>query len=89
MQRSSQCDLLEVMMHPYIETGVVVTACGSAIFWFLSAICRLPVIKPGTEELATITELNKALKKMSNRNFWAAGLMGLTALLAALARFIG
>jgi hypothetical protein len=77
------------MMRPYIETGVIITACGSAIFWFMSATCRLPLIKPGAEELDTVTELNKALKKMNSRNFWAAGLMGLTALLAASARFLG
>jgi hypothetical protein len=76
-------------MRPYIETAVIVAACGSAVFWFLSAMCRLPKIKHGTDELENVTELSKALQRMNRWNFWAAGLMGVTALLAALARYLG
>jgi hypothetical protein len=74
-------------MRSLIETGVMIAACGSAIFWFASAMCRLP--KPSTDELVTITELSKALQRMNRLNFWAAGLMGVTALLSALGRFLG
>jgi len=76
-------------MRSFIETGVMIAACGSAIFWFMSAMCRLPSIKPGKDELDTITELSKALQRMNRWNFWAAGLMGVTALLAVLGRFLG
>jgi len=71
-------------MKSFIETGVIVAACGSAVFWFMSAMSRLPTIKPGTEELDR-RELSQALQRMNRWNFWAAGLMGITALLAALA----
>jgi hypothetical protein len=64
-------------------------ACGSAVFWFASAMCRLPSAKPSADELGTITELSKALQRMNRLNFWAAGLMGVTALLSALGRFLG
>ena len=76
-------------MKSFIEAGAVIAACGSAIFWFLSAMCRLPSVKPGTDELETITELSKALRRMNTRNSWAAGLMGVTALLSAWIRFLG
>jgi hypothetical protein len=76
-------------MRSLIQTGVIIAACGSAIFWFISAMCRLPSIKPGKDELATVTELPKALQRINRWNFWAAGLMGVTALLSALARFLG
>jgi len=76
-------------MRSFIQIGVVIAACGSAIFWFTSAMCRLPSIKPGTDELDTVTELSKALQRMNRWNFWAAGLMGVTALLSALLRFLG
>jgi len=76
-------------MKSYIEVAIIVTACGSAIFWFMSAMCRLPSIKAGMDEPTTATELSKALQRMSRWNFWAAGLMGITALLAALARYVG
>jgi len=59
-----------------------------AVFWFASAMCRLPSAKPSTDELDTITELSKALQRMNRWNFWAAGLMGVTALLSALGRFL-
>jgi hypothetical protein len=76
-------------MRSYIETAVIVTVCGSAIFWFMSAMSRLPSIKAGMDESATVTELSKALQRMSRQNFWAAGLMGVAALLSALARYLG
>src|SRR5262249_1889003 len=78
---------LGVIMRSFIETGAIIAACGSAIFWFASAMCRLP--KPSANELDTITELSKALQRMNRWNFWAAGLMGITALLSALGRFLG
>ena len=76
-------------MRAVIETGVMMVACASAVFWFASAMCRLPSGKPGANELDTINELSKALQRMNRRNFWAAGLMGVTALLSALGRFLG
>ena len=76
-------------MRPFIETGAMIAACGSAIFWFRSAMCRLPSIRPNTDEVGAVTELSKALQRMNRWNFWAAGLMGVTALLSALGRFLG
>jgi hypothetical protein len=76
------------MMRSYVETGVIIAGCGSAIFWFLSAICRLPTVKPGADEIDH-GELSKVLHRMNRWNFLAAGLMGITALLAALARYLG
>ena len=76
-------------MRSLIETGAMITACGSAIFWFMSAMSRLPGIKSGIDELEKVTELSKALQRMNRLNFWAAGLMGVTALLSALGRFLG
>jgi hypothetical protein len=55
-------------MKSFIETGVIIAACGSAIFWFTSAMCRLPGIKPGKDELDTVTELSKALQRMNRWN---------------------
>ena len=75
-------------MRPFIETSAMIAACGSAIFWFRSAMCSLPSIKPGTDEVGAVTELSKALQRMNRWNFWAAGLMGVTALLSALGRFL-
>ena len=75
-------------MRSFIEAGVIVAACGSAVFWFMSAMSRLPTTKPGTEQLDH-GELSKALQRMNRWNFWAALLMGVTALLAALARYLG
>jgi hypothetical protein len=62
--------------------------------WFCNILVRvrnvpLAGIKPGTHELDTVTELSKALQRMNRWNFWAAGLMGVTALLSALTRFLG
>ena len=76
-------------MRPFIETGAMIAACGSAIFWFRSAICRLPSIKPSIDEAEAVTELSKALQRMNRSNFWAAGLMGITALLSASGRLLG
>lgn len=75
-------------MRSWIETAAMITACSSAIFWFMSAMCRLPIAKQGLDE-EQITELSKALRRMNRWNFWAAGLMGVTALLSASVRFIG
>jgi hypothetical protein len=76
-------------MRSLIETGAILAACGSAVFWFASAMCRLPRAKPSTDDLDTLAELSKALQRMNKWNFWAAGLMGVTALLSALGRFLG
>jgi hypothetical protein len=75
-------------MRSYIETAVIIAACGSALFWFMSAMCRLPRVRPGVDELDNVAELSKALQRMNSWNFWAAGLMGVTALLSALGRFL-
>jgi hypothetical protein len=75
-------------MRSYVEAGIIIAACGSAIFWFMSAMCRLPTAKPGTAEIDH-EELSKVLHRMNRWNFLAAGLMGVTALLAALARYLG
>jgi hypothetical protein len=76
-------------MRSWIEAAAIVAACGSAIFWFKSAMCRLPTIKQGMDEAESITELSKALQRVNRSNFWAAGLMGVTALLSVSSRFIG
>ena len=78
----------EVTMRSYVEAGIIIAACGSAIFWFMSAICRLPTMKPGADEIDH-GELSKVLQRMNRLNFFAGGLMGVTALLAALARYLG
>jgi hypothetical protein len=52
-------------------------------------MCRFPIIKPTTDEPGAVTELSKALQRMNRANFWAAGLMGVTALLSALGRLLG
>ena len=76
-------------MKSFIETIALVTGCGSAAFWFASAMCRLPGIKPGLDELDKVSELSNRLQRMSAWNFWAAGLMGVTALLSVWIRFLG
>ena len=79
-------------MRPFIEVGVIIAACGSAMFWFRSAMCRLPSVKPSTDEVGTVgtvAELSKALQRMNRSNFWAAGLMGVAALLSVLGRVLG
>ena len=76
-------------MRSLIETAVLITGYGSAICWFASAMWHLPGIKPGREELAKVTELSVRLQRISRWNFWAAGLMGVTALLSVWIRFLG
>jgi hypothetical protein len=76
-------------MRSFIQTAALITACGSAVFWFASAMCRLPGIKPSMDELDKVTELSNRLQRMSTWNFWAAGLMGVTALLSVWVRFLG
>ena len=73
-------------MRSFIQTAALITACGSAVFWFASAMCRLPRLKPSMDELDKVSELSNRLQRMSTWNFWAAGLMGVTALLSALGR---
>ena len=75
-------------MRSYLEAGIIIAASGSALFWFMSAMCRLPTMKPGADEIDH-RELSKVLQKMNRWNFLAAGLMGITALLAELARYLG
>ena len=75
-------------MRSFIQTAALITACGSAVFWFASAMCHLPSVKPSMDQLDKVTELSNRLQRMSTRNFWAAGLMGVTALLSALGRFL-
>jgi hypothetical protein len=76
-------------MRSFVQTAALITACGSAVFWFASAMCRLPGIKPSMDELDKVTELSNRLQRMSTWNFWAAGLMGVTALLSVWARSLG
>ena len=76
-------------MRSFVQTAALITACGSAVFWFASAMCRLRGIKPGKGDLDKVTELSNRLQRMSTWNFWAAGLMGVTALLSVWIRFLG
>jgi hypothetical protein len=76
-------------MKSFIETAALITGCGSAAFWFTSAMCRLPNINPGIDELDKVSELSNRLQRMSTWNFWAAGLMGVTALLSVWIRLLG
>jgi len=76
-------------MKSFIETAALITGCGSAAFWFASAMCRLPGIKSGIDELSKVTELSNRLQRMSTWNFWAAGLMGVTALLSVWVKLLG
>ena len=76
-------------MRSFIQAAALITACGSAVFWFASAMCRLPGIKPSMDELDKVTELSNRLQRMSTWNLWAAGLMGVTALLSVWIRFLG
>jgi hypothetical protein len=75
-------------MKSFIETAALVAACGSAVFWFASAMCRLPRIKPGIDELDKVAELSDRLQRMSAWNFWAAGLMGVGVVLSVCARLL-
>jgi hypothetical protein len=76
-------------MRSFIQTAALITACGSAVFWFASAMVHLPSVKPSMDQLDKVTELSNRLQRMSTRNFWAAGLMGVTALLSVWARVLG
>jgi hypothetical protein len=76
-------------MKSLVETAALIAASGSAVCWFISAMCRLSSIKPGMEELDKVTELSKSLQRMSTWNFWASGLMGVTAALSVWARLLG
>jgi len=67
-------------MKAYLETVIVITGCGSAIFWLISAMSRFPTVKPGGGEIDR-SELSKVLRRMNRWNFFAARLMGVTALL--------
>jgi hypothetical protein len=46
----------------------------------------LPRIRPGIDEFDKVTDLATRLQRMSTWNFWAAGLMGVGALLPVWAR---
>jgi hypothetical protein len=76
-------------MRSLIETAAMITGSASAICWFASAMWHLPRIKPGLDETAKVAELSNRLQRISRCNFWAAGLMGVTALLSVWARFLG
>src|SRR5439155_261876 len=41
-------------MKSYIETAALITGCGSAAFWFASAMCRLRGIDPGKDDLVRL-----------------------------------
>jgi len=88
-RRAILAEFIGNVMKSYIETAALITGCGSAAFWFASALCHLPGIKPGTNEQDRATELSNRLQRMSTWNFWAAGLMGVTALLSVWIRFVG
>jgi hypothetical protein len=76
-------------MRSLIETAALITGSASAICWFASAMWHLPRVKPGVDETGKVNELSNRLQRMSRWNFWAAGLMGVTALLSVWARFLG
>jgi hypothetical protein len=76
-------------MRSLIETAALITGCISAICWFVSAMWHLRRTKPGMDEAAKVTELSNRLQRISRWNFWAAGSMGVTALLSVWARFLG
>jgi hypothetical protein len=56
-------------MRSFIQTAALITACASAVFWFASAMCRLPSIKSSMDELDKVTELSNRLQRMSTWNF--------------------
>jgi len=76
-------------MRSLIETAILITGCGSATCWFASAMWNFPISKPGKDELSKVAELSNRLQRISRWNFWAAGLMGVTALLSVWTRFLG
>jgi hypothetical protein len=62
--------------------------------WFRCILVRVSNVplaqhQPSMDELDKVTELTNRLQRMSTWNFWAAGLMGVTALLSVWARFLG
>jgi hypothetical protein len=75
-------------MRSIIETAVLITGCASAICWFASAMWHLPRIKPAGDEMAKVSELSDRLQRIGRWNFWAAGLMGVTALLSVWGRLL-
>ncbi len=77
------------IMRSLVETAAMITGCGSAVCWFVSAMWHRSSIKPGIEESDKVTELSNRLQKISRWNFCAAGLMGVTALLSVWGRFLG
>jgi hypothetical protein len=74
-------------MRSFIETAALIAASGSAACWFTSAMCCLPSRKPTMDD--RVTELSNRLQRMTTWNFWATGLMGITALLSVWARLLG
>jgi hypothetical protein len=76
-------------MRSIVETAVLITGCASAICWFASAMWHLPRIKPAGDEMAKVSELSDRLQRIGRWNFWAAGLMGVTALLSVWGRLLG
>jgi hypothetical protein len=76
-------------MRSLIETAALITGCVSAACWFASAMWHVSKIKSGLDETAKVNELSNRLQRISRWNFWAAGLMGVTALLSVWARFLG
>jgi hypothetical protein len=76
-------------MRSVIEAAIIITVCGSAILRLIAAMCRLPSVKPDVNETDQVTELFKVLRRMNRYNFCAAVLMSVTALLAALVRYLG
>ena len=58
-------------MRSYVEAGAIIAASGSAIFWFMSAMCRLPTMKPGADEIDH-GELSKVLHRMKSWHLRAA-----------------
>ena len=77
------------IMRSLVETAVMIAGCASAICWFASAMWYLPGVKTGIDESDRVTELSNRLQRISRWNFWAAGLMGVTALLSVWVRFLG
>jgi len=76
-------------MRSFIQTAALITACGSAVFLVRVSNVPFASIKPSMDELDKVTELSNRLQRMSTWNFWAAGLMGVTALLSVWVRFLG
>ena len=60
-------------MRSFVQTAAVITACGSAVFWFASAMCRLPGIKPSMDELDKVTELSNRLQRIAHGTFGPQG----------------